>query len=423
MNRSSIMMISTHGYVSAEPQFGLPDTGGQVVFVLELAKRFARAGHQVDIVTRQFEDQPAEETVEENLRIVRIPYGGEKFIRKEDMHDHLDELIWKLKDHVDRHNLHYDIINSHYWDAGWAAQSLAEFLDVKHVHTPHSLGEWKRQGMKSTKNDGEGKYRFTERIVKEKQIYDRCAGLIATSPEQKDQLIDFYGIAVERITVIPPGFDEQKYQPVTAEELKRLRSRFGMHPHDIYAVGRAATNKGYDLLIRSLPHVLEKVPDARLVLAVGANAKRDRRLIEDWKELAEQLGVTERIQWLDYIPDEEMADRYRSAGIFALSSRYEPFGMTAAEAMACGTPTVITQHGGLQDFIEDGRHALVCDPQDPEAFGATLARPLENPDLRKTLSKAGARHAHDRFGWSSIARKTLESFNQDCCEPPAVATV
>ena len=100
MNRSSIMMMSTHGYVSAEPQLGLPDTGGQVVFVLELAKRFARAGHRVDIVTRQFEDQPAEEILEEGLRILRIPYGGDRFIRKEDMHDHLDELIQKLHSHI-----------------------------------------------------------------------------------------------------------------------------------------------------------------------------------------------------------------------------------------------------------------------------------------------------------------------------------
>ena len=86
-NIGSLLMISLHGYVAGSPELGKPDTGGQVVFVLELAKRFARLGYRVDVMTRQFEDQPAEDIINENLRVVRVPFGGSDFIRKEDMHD------------------------------------------------------------------------------------------------------------------------------------------------------------------------------------------------------------------------------------------------------------------------------------------------------------------------------------------------
>ena len=91
----SILMISLHGYVGANAELGKPDTGGQVVYVLELAERFSRLGKRVDLVTRQFEDQPEYDDVNENYSVWRIPFGGKKFIRKEDMHDHLKKVCYE----------------------------------------------------------------------------------------------------------------------------------------------------------------------------------------------------------------------------------------------------------------------------------------------------------------------------------------
>ena len=118
--RQSILMISTHGYVGAEPELGKPDTGGQVVFVLELAKRFARLGYDVDVVTRRFEDQPEYDEINKSLRVWRIPYGGSEFIRKEDMHESILDFVNNFLSEVRRKNRSYDVVNSHYWDAGWA---------------------------------------------------------------------------------------------------------------------------------------------------------------------------------------------------------------------------------------------------------------------------------------------------------------
>ena len=172
-NILNILIISLHGYVAAEPELGKPDTGGQVVFVLELAKRFSRLGLKVDVVTRRFEDQPEVDTMNDKLRVWRVPFGGTEFIRKEDMHDHLNDFVTNVLSSVRSSSSQYDVVYSHYWDAGWAGQKIAEELEIPHIHTPHSLGSWKQanMGVDMEPDELEKNYRFQERIRKEFLIY------------------------------------------------------------------------------------------------------------------------------------------------------------------------------------------------------------------------------------------------------------
>ncbi len=407
----SIMMISLHGYVSAEPELGKPDTGGQVVFVLELAKRFSRLGYRVDVVTRRFENQPAIDRINRNLRVWRIPFGGREFIRKEDMHDHIGDFVTNLLAQVQGGKRRYDVVNSHYWDAGWAGQRIAEELRIPHVHTPHSLGWWKREEMKEAGQEDDPRYRFEERINKEFLTYRNCDHVIATSYQQIDLLHEQYGIPRDHTTMIPPGIDESRYTPVQPTGLRAVREKLGYRETDVYCVGRAARNKGVDLLIRAHPHIRQLVPDARLMLAMGANSDADQELIDEWKSLAGELGVGDHIRWLGYIDDDDMADHYRAAGVFALPSRYEPFGMTAVEAMACGTPAVLTIFGGLHDLVSFGDNALFADPQCPAEYAALTCMPLRYESLRERLSVEGARFARRQFGWTGIAKRTLAVFD------------
>jgi mannosylfructose-phosphate synthase len=409
-NSSRVLMLSLHGYVAAEPELGLPDTGGQVVFVLELAKQFGELGHSVDIVTRRFEDQPEYDDMGAGLRVWRIPFGGKGFIRKEDMHDHLDEFVGRFLDALHDHRVAYEYIDSHYWDAGFAGQRIAEELDVAHIHTPHSLGSWKRKGMAGDTQKIESDYRFEERIRKEFLVYRRCDHVIATSNQQVELLVDDYDVPVSHISMIPPGIDEARYTPITQAEIRTERRRIGFRKHDVYTVGRAAANKGYDLLIRALPELRQLIPDARLQLAIGANSHADARRVEKWRGLAGELGVDDQVGWLGHVDDQDMARYYRAAPVFALPSRYEPFGMTAVEAMACGTPCVVTVHGGLEEMFDFGSHALFADPKRPREFAVMLSMPLRYPQLRERLSIAGARFARRMFGWRGIARRTLATF-------------
>ena len=409
-NSGSLMMISLHGYVAGSPELGKPDTGGQVVFVMELAKRFARLGYNVDVVTRRFEDQPAEDRINENLRVWRIPFGGPDFIRKEDMHDWYGDFVSNLLAAIRKHGLSYDVINSHYWDAGVSGQKLAEELEIPHIHTPHSLGWWKAKDMQSLGEGAKANYRFEERNQKEFVLYRSCDHVIATSEQQVQLIEDHYDLPAEHITMIPPGIDEQRFTAVTPTQLAEIRQRLNMSKNDVYVVGRAATNKGYDLIIQALPHLLQMQPEARLVLAAGANSDDDRKLIEVWKKQAAELGVADAIDWRGYVADDELADYYRAPGVFALPSRYEPFGMTAVEAMSSGTATVLTTRGGLFEQVEFGRHALVADPTRPQEFAAMINMPMQHAWLRDKLMVEGARFARRTFGWTGIARRTLGIF-------------
>ncbi|MEN3322727.1 glycosyltransferase [Mariniflexile soesokkakense] len=409
----SILMISLHGYVGANAELGKPDTGGQVVYVLELAERFSRLGKKVDLVTRQFEDQPEYDIVDDNYSVWRIPFGGKEFIRKEDMHDHLKKFVTNTLAAIKKENKKYDIVYTHYWDAGWAGQKIAEELGISHVHTPHSLGWWKRHTMGSDMDEKEMEktYRFKERIRKEYFVYQMCNFVIATTLPQVDLLTKQYDVLPRNCGMIPPGIDENRFYPVPSKENDKVRSKYDIHPNDILSLGRMAHNKGYDLLLQSLPTVLELCPEARLVAAIGGDSEQDQQGIEKLKTLAGELGVLDKIKWKNYIADEDLANVYRSANIFAMPSRYEPFGMVAIEAMACGTPSVVTVHGGLYDLIDFGNQALFADPHRPIEFGAMLSMPLLYPKMRNELSVEGARFARRNFGWTGIAKRILKIFD------------
>jgi mannosylfructose-phosphate synthase len=409
-HRQRIMMISTHGYVAAHPELGKPDTGGQVVFILELAKCLGRLGYPVDIFTRQFEDQPEADVVDDRVRVLRIPCGGGGFIPKETLCEHIPEWVENARRFLRKNELQYAFIDSHYWDAGLAGQALSNRLHIPHLHTPHSIGSWKRDNMDGDPADLERKYNFRQRIREEKVIYDECDVVLATTPQQRDILLESeYDVPAAKIRVIPPGYDDTRFFPMSLATREALKRDLDATGPIVLALGRMAHNKGYDLLIRAMSVVVERVPEARLLLAVGSSEPSEREIeqIEELRQLAAELGIEPHVMFRDYIPDEQLADYYRIADVFALSSRYEPFGMTAVEAMACGTPTIITTEGGLWEQVTWGRDAIYANPFDPAAFGHALATPLQYPQVAAQLARHGSQTARAKFTWTGIAQQVL----------------
>jgi len=406
-------MVSTHGYVAANPPLGAADTGGQVVYVIELAKKLAQLGYDVDIWTRRFEKQPEIDIVNPRVRVIRARCGGSAFIPKEYLHQHLMEWCEHTLRFIKRRNLNYQFINSHYWDAGVAGQRLAEALGVPHVHTPHSLGLWKRRQMETDYPERaasfEKEFNFTERIKHETILYRTCDLVIATTPPQLDMITADYGIPSERVHMIPPGYDDNRFFPVSQASRQMIRRRIGFGKPTILALGRLATNKGYDLLVKAFALVARRQPDVVLHLAIGGEKMdaQEKRLLAGLKALVKKLGLQKRVKFAGHIANQDLADYYRAADLFVLSSRYEPFGMTAIEAMACGTPTVITIHGGLFRAVSFGRHALFGDPFDKEDLGIMMLKPFQHPKIWTRLSRMGAHKARSLFTWTGIAQQLL----------------
>lgn len=408
-----IMMISTHGYVAAEPPLGAPDTGGQVVYVLELSKKISHFGYQVDIWTRKFEGQSEVEEVDENVRIIRMPCGGEDFIPKEYLYRSIPEWVKNAKNYIQRNDLNYSFVNSHYWDAGLAGQLLSEQLEIPHVHTPHSIGSWKKEQMLTDYPEDadsfEQKYNFTERIAHETSIYRTCDLLVATTPIQVDKIQEDYDVSHTDMRMIPPGYDDNRFFPVGESSRQAVRSRLGWEGPTVFAVSRLAENKGLDLLVDAFSLVVERIPDAKLVLAIGHDDRSpsEQAIYDKLQRISKEAGTQDNIEYLGFISDEDLPDYYRAGDLFVLSSRYEPFGMTAIEAMASGTPCIVTVNGGLYRVLEYGVHALFADPFDRLELGINMFEALHYPALRDRLKLRAAQRARARFTWTGIAQRLL----------------
>lgn len=408
-------MISTHGYVAAHPPLGAPDTGGQVVFVIELSKKLAQLGYKVDIWTRRFEDQPEIEPVNDSVRIIRMPCGGKEFIPKEILYKKLPEWGEHALRYIRRHKLKYQFINSHYWDAGLAGQHLAEQLEIPHIHTPHSLGSWKKKQMLEDSGEApeelERRFNFERRIHHETLLFSECNMVIATSPPQADLLVSDYEVEASHLRMIPPGYDDNRFFPVSEPTRASLREHFGFEGKVIAAVGRLARNKGFDLLVDAFAVVAERMPEARLRLATSSQSsdRGDDSMMQELQDIIDRNGIADKVSITGSLSDDELPDFYRAADVFALSSRYEPFGMTAVEAMACGTPTVVTTHGGLFRAVRFGEHALFADTMDRYEFGITMLQALKYRPLRARLHRDGAHRMRSLFTWTGIAQQLLSA--------------
>ena len=409
-----IAMISTHGYVAAQPPLGAPDTGGQVVYVLELSRTVAQHGYKVDILTRQFEGQSACERVNDNVRILRFPCGGDDFIPKEYLYRHIPGWVDHALDYIRDRNINYELINSHYWDAGIAGELLHRETGVIHTFTPHSLGTWKKRQMLEDYPENaeqfEEKYNFSERIGHEKRLFGSADRVIATTPIQEDIITEDYGVDPERIVILPPGYDDTVFFPIGQATKDYIREEFAFKEPTVCALSRLAENKGLDLLVDAFAMMNERHIEANLNLAIGHDERNEQeeRVYGQLIEKIEGYGIKDRVSFSGYIPSGKLADYYRAADLFVLSSRYEPFGMTAVEAMACGTPTIITRHGGLCKFINDGVEALIADPFDPEELAMDMASVLRHDGLYDVLSGEGSSMVRHNFAWNEIARHLLD---------------
>jgi mannosylfructose-phosphate synthase len=405
-----VLMISTHGYVAARPPLGRADTGGQTVFVLEIARALGRRNIAVDIFTRRFDDQSADERVADNITIRRFPCGGESFIPKEHLHQHIPEWSDRAFERIKREGWKYEWMNSHYWDAGLAGLNLASRLKCPHLFTPHSLGEWKRINTQGNADELEALHNFSVRIDAEREICRRAQFVVATTADQADVLrSEPYGVPSRRIRTVPPGYDAARFHPdnsVTKEDRKRA---LGWRGKTIFALGRIAENKGYDLLLRAMPRVLKRRPDALLVLGIGGESLSDveTRTVQGLQELAAELGVASRTIFAGHLPDKILPEAYRAADVFVLPSRYEPFGMTALEAMACGTPTVVSSRGGLARELRGQGASVIVDPVSTGELAEAISLVLSDDLLTAMIAMRGAKIARGRYSWNKIAAESL----------------
>ncbi|RLC48025.1 MAG: hypothetical protein DRH57_02995 [Candidatus Cloacimonadota bacterium] len=408
---SDICMLSTHGYFDPIPQLGRTDTGGQVVYVLQLAKALSKckiskesaSTIKVDIYTRWFDKSKKQiEYVPDypNVRVIRIPAGKWEFIAKEQIYKVLPELANNMIEFIKRNNLHYDLYHGHYIDAGIVTVDVAKAFDRPAFFTAHSLGAWKREQMGGNPEDMEKKFNFNHRIEEELRIFKSVKASTVTTELQKEKLKELYGFESDNVVVIPPGVNVHTYHLPDDNKIETdLPNRY------IFCLSRIDSNKGHDLLLNAFDIVRKEISDIHLVIGGGSPQpqQREQEIFANMRKIIDEKDMGTRVHIIGYVPDELMCPYYQQAELFVLPSIFEPFGMTALEAMACGTPVIASKFGGIRNVISSGKNGILIDPSKTEEFANAMIKLLKDKNLSKNLGREGYMTIHKYYSWEAIA--------------------
>ncbi|MCD4828064.1 MAG: glycosyltransferase [Candidatus Cloacimonetes bacterium] len=407
-----IAMTSVHGYMDPTPQLGKVDTGGQVVYVLQLARALARQGIAVDIYTRwfdRFKKQVEHVPGIPDVRVIRIRAGDWEFIPKERIYDLLPELSENMRQFMVQHGLEYDLFHGHYVDGGMVALVLGEIFRKPVVYTAHSLGAWKRASMKGDPVELENDYHFSHRIEEETRLLRQCHAVTLTSDLQAEKIDELYDYQNGNIHLISCGADVRRFRPLREDE-HELPKR--LPPLYVFSLTRFDVYKGHDLLLEAFDKVRQELPEARLIIGGGTGnpCGNEKEVSEQIRAIIAEKTLGEHVRQIGYVPESMLAPYYRQARLFALPSRFEPFGMSAIEAMACGTPVIASSSGGIREMIADGDNGLLVDATDADAFAAAMLRLLRDKPEADRLGSAAAETVRKRYSWEAVAEQFINCY-------------
>lgn len=395
-------MVSEHA--SPLALLGGVDAGGQNVHVADLARALARQGVEVVVHTRRDDPLlPRRVAFAPGVWVDHVDAGPAAPLAKDDLLPTMAPFAEDLARQWSQDRP--DVVHSHFWMSGLAALEATGALGIPLAHTFHALGTVKRR------HQGTADTSPPPRLAIERRLARHVDRLIATSGDERRELLAM-GAHDERISVVPCGVDMGHFHPHGPRTPRR-----GGRPR-VVAVSRLVERKGIGNLIEAMA----MVPDAELVVAGGppAGMVDDDPEAQRFVALADRLGLGERVQLLGAVPRPGVPALLRSADVFVTTPWYEPFGITALEAMACGVAVVASAVGGLAETVVDGVTGAHVPPRSPAAIAAALRRLLGDPVARCRLGQSGRRRAQ-RFSWDHIATETLSAVQALADVEPAAA--
>jgi D-inositol-3-phosphate glycosyltransferase len=407
-----IAMLSYHTCPLAT--LGGKQTGGMNVYVRELTRFLGMAGIQVDVFTRSQDDHVPHvlHDLGYGNRIVHIPAGAETPLPSQELASHIPQFVDGILQFAREKDVHYDLVHSHYWMSGMAALELKQAWNVPIVQMFHTLVLMKNR-VASDPSQLEGPYREQG----ERKVMQQVDRIIAATPAELAQLQFLYKLDKHKVTIIPPGVDTARFYPIAAEEAKEF---IGIPPHGrmILFVGRIEPLKGLETLIRAIAALrptglLIDCPHYLAVIGGEPDASQEEMSAEmaRLQELVKTLGLGDLVLFLGKRSQDTLPYYYSAADVLVMPSHYESFGMVALEAMACGTPVIATQVGGLAFLVKDGETGFVVPDGDPIAMGEKLAQLICQDDLRNRLGDQAHSYAQ-QYAWEKITRQIISVYQE-----------
>lgn len=433
-----VLMISMHGLIRGENlELGQDaDTGGQTTYIVELARALAlhQDVEQVDLLTRLIQDPSvsedyalSEEPLSEGAKIIRMPCGPKRYIRKELLWPHLDQVVDKCLHYLRQQGRLPDLIHSHYADAGYVGQQLSLLLGIPLVHTGHSLGRPKLERMLASGRKPqalEKQFHFERRINAEEEVI-KHASLIVTSTRQEIELQ--YGLYTNsshaRFSVIPPGTDTSRFSPPSRNRLEsaaqKLVDKYLSEPDKplIFSLSRPDVRKNIKGLIEAYGNSPQLQEVANLLIVAGTRSDI-RELEESQQEVLSELlldidryDLWGKVAIPKHISQDEIPGLYRLAakrrGIFVNPAFTEPFGLTLIEAAASGLPIVAPDDGGPRDIVANCRNGILANTLDSSDIAKALLEIIEDKKKWRQRASNGLAGVWRNYSWASHVEKYM----------------
>jgi D-inositol-3-phosphate glycosyltransferase len=402
-----IATVSLH--TSPLDQPGTGDAGGLNVYVVEVSKRLAERGIEVEIFTRAVcPDTPPTVELAPGVLVRNVVAGPFEELDKNALPAQICSFTFEvLRTEAAFAPGRYDLLHAHYWLSGQVAARAAERWGVPLVQSMHTLGKVKNLALASG-DCAEPALR----IQGEASVVAAADRLVANTDEEARQLTELYGADPWRVETVNPGVDLSVFRPLAARSA--LRERLGLPADAVVLVfaGRIQPLKGPDVVLRAAASLLRLCPglaDRLVVVIVGGPSGSEVGAPGRLAGLASGLGISEFVRLEPPCPQRELADWYRAADIVLVPSHSESFGLVALEAQACGTPVVAAAVGGLRTAVRDGYSGVLVDGHDPVVWARVLAGLIGSARKLARLSRGALEHASG-FGWPTTAERLIDLY-------------
>lgn len=401
-----IAFISEHASPLAD--LGGVDTGGQNVYVAQLAQHLAQQGYLVDVFTRR-EDAEVSEVVEwlPGVRVVHVTAGPAKVIIKEDILQYMDEFKDNMVSFIINEHLHYALVHANFFMSAKVAMGIKQELDIPFVVTFHALGHVRR--IHQAEND-----KFpAERLLIEEAAVKEADHIIAECPQDRDDLINYYHAPKSKITIIPCGFSAAEFYPINKITARKFLG-LPLNEHLILQLGRMVPRKGVDNVIKALSHIINTKKPVKLVIVGGECEELEEETCPEYARLltiARQHNVADRILFVGRKNRDQLKFYYSAADLFITTPWYEPFGITPLEAMACGTPVIGSNVGGIKYSVSDQETGWLVKPDDAAELGEKISDVIEDKALLRQVGDNAIERVNNFFTWARVASQVERLYN------------
>lgn len=419
-HRKRVAMISVHSDPSAK--LGGHETGGQNVYVSELSKRLGQMGWSVDIFTRLTRKRrKMVRSYGKNVNIIYLKAGPRYFIPKEEVLDKLPEFLGNFLTYKEGNKLNYSIAHGNYYLGGWVAAQVKRILHIPMVETFHSLGRIRHRALERFGKEEINIEKFEDRLKAEKEIMEEADRIIATNPPEKRDLMHYYDFNLEdKIKIIPCGVNLKRFGKINFENARDYVNNLSAKDKIILYIGRIDWRKGIETIIRAFPLVLKELPklgkNLRIMVIGGKIGKRgdkaDKQEVNRLKNITKELGIEKEVLFLGRKDQEKLRYYYSSANIFVTPPYYEPFGMTALEAMRCGVPVIASNVGGLSYTIQNRKTGLFFPVGDYRILAKKIVELLEDKKIGNKLVKNAEKVIKENYGWENVSSEIAKLYQE-----------